>query len=445
MSGNHLDFLTDLIAKARAAGADAADALYVESRSLSVAQRLGKLERLERAEGADLGLRVFVGRRSAIVSSTDRSARAVADLVGRAIAMASVAPEDPFAGLAEPGAVARTIPALDMCDPDEPVVETLTERARVAEDAALAVSGVTNSEGGEASWGLSDIHLVASNGFQGSYRRSNHSVSASALAGTGTGMERDYDYSSTVHGADLGDAAAIGRNAGERAVRRLNPRKALTAKLPVVYEQRLAGGLIRNLAGAINGAAIARGTSFLKDKLGTRILPVGVTVIDDPLRARGLASKPFDGEGLATQRRHVVEDGVLTTWFLDLRSARQLGLASTAHASRGTASPPSPSSTNLYLAPGGQSPEALIGAIEQGLFVTELMGMGVNQITGDYSQGAAGFWIEGGRIAYPVSEVTVAGNLADMFLALAAADDLVFRAGVNAPTLRIDGMTVAGR
>jgi len=258
-------------------------------------------------------------------------------------------------------------------------------------------------------------------------------------------MERDYDYSSTVHGADLDDPAAVGRRAGERAVRRLNPRKAATAKVPVIIDQRLAGGLLRSFAGAINGSSIARGTSFLKDRMGDRIFPQGINIVDDALQPRGLASKPFDAEGLASGRTLLVQDGVLKSWVLDLYAARKLGLSSTGHASRGTGGPPSPSTTNLYLEPGRQSPAELIREIGQGLLVTEMIGTGVNLLTGDYSRGAAGFWIERGEIAYPVSEITVAGNLKDMFLALTAAADLVFRAAVNAPTLMIEGMTVAGR
>jgi PmbA protein len=286
--------------------------------------------------------------------------------------------------------------------------------------------------------------MAASNGFAGAYEGSRHGVSVSVIAGNGTGMERDYDYSSAVFEADLTDAAEVGRKAGERAVARLGPRKVATTKVPVVFDPRVSGGLLGHLAGAINGGAITRGTSFLKDKLGQQVMAKGLTVTDDPHRARGLRSRPFDGEGIACQRRDIVADGVLTTWVLDLRSARQLGLKSTGHAGRGTSSPPAPGPTNLFLAPGTLSRDALIGGIDQGFYVTELIGFGVNGITGDYSRGAAGFWIEGGALAYPVSEVTIAGNLKDMFLHLTPADDLVFRHGTDAPTVRIDGLTIAG-
>jgi PmbA protein len=440
-----LDLLDDLLARAAKAGADAADAVFVEGASLAVAERLGRPEKLERAEGRDLGLRVFVGKRQAIVSSTDFAPQALDELAERAVAMARAVPEDPFVGIAEPGEVAQATPDLDLCDPSEPATETLIERVRAAEDAARAVPGVTNSEGAEAGWGRSSVALAASNGFRNSYAQSHFSVSASVLAGEGTGMERDYDFSSAVHAADLEDPVVVGRRAGEKAVKRLHPRKSATAKVPVVFDPRVANSLVGHLAGAINGAGIARGISFLKDKLGTRIFPAGTDIVDDPHRRRGLRSKPFDGEGIANARRLLVEDGVLKTWVLDLRSARQLGLKSTGHAARGTSSPPSPSTTNLYLAPGKLTPAELMADISSGFYCTELIGFGVNNVTGDYSRGAAGFWIENGQVAYPVSEITIAGNLKDMFLHLTPANDLVFRYGSDAPTLRIDGMTVAGR
>lgn len=439
-----LDLVADLVKKAKAAGADEADALIVESAAISLAQRLGKPDKLERAESADLGLRVLIGKRQAVVSSTDVSPKALEELVERAIAMARTVPEDPYCGLADKSEIARSYPTLDTCDPTEPSTETIKAQVRACEEAALAVPGVTNSEGAEASWSRSTVTLCASNGFVGSYSVSRHSVSVSVIAGEGTAMESDYDYATAVYGADLEDPAAVGKRAGERAVARLNPRKAATAKVPVIYDPRVANSLVSHLAGAINGSAIARGTSFLKDKLGQRILPHGVMVVDDPHRRRGLRSKPFDGEGLPNKARNIVEDGVLTTWILDLRSARQLGLKSTGHAARGTSAPPSPAPTNLYMTPGEVSPEELIAGVARGFYVTHLMGFGINSTTGDYSRGAAGFWIENGQLAYPVSEVTVAGNLLDMYLNLTPANDLEFRYGTDAPTIRIDGMTVAG-
>jgi len=306
------------------------------------------------------------------------------------------------------------------------------------------VEGVSNSQGASASAGRAVYALATSHGFAGAYSGSSYGVSASIIAGTGETMQRDYAYHSTRHDADLEAPEAVGRLAGERAVARLSPAKLATGAMPVVFDPRVAGSLLGHLAGAISGTAIARGTSFLKDKLGERILPQGVMVVDDPHRRRGLRSKPFDGEGLPNRPRNIVEDGVLTSWILDLRSARQLGLKSTGHASRGTSSPPSPSPTNLYLTPGEMSPEELISGVPSGFYVTHLMGFGINGTTGDYSRGAAGFWIEKGELAYPVSEVTVAGNLLDMYLNLTPANDLEFRYGTDAPTLRVDGMTVAG-
>jgi PmbA protein len=439
-----LDLLDQLLAKARRAGADQADAVLFEGISISHAQRLGKIEKLERSEGYDLGLRVLIGRRQAIVSSNDRSPAALEALVERAIAMAGAVPEDEFCGIADAGQIATSWPVLDQFDPEEPSTERLIELAKAAEEAARAVPGITNSEGAEAGWGRSRIALAASNGFRGGYAGSSHSVSVSVLAGKDDGMERDYDYSSAVYGADLEDAALVGRRAGERTVKRLGARKPATCKVPVIYDPRVSSSLFGHLSGAISGASVARKTSFLKDKLGQRIFAAGITVTDDPHRRRGFRSKPFDAEGLPNARRAFIDDGVLTTWILDLRSARQLGLASTGHASRGTSGPPSPAPTNLYLEPGTLTPTELMADIKAGLYVTELIGSSVSGVTGDYSRGASGFWIENGELAYPVSEITIAGNLKDMYLQLTPANDLEFRASINAPTVRVEGMTLAG-
>ena len=441
---DHADRLQDLLRTARAAGADAADAILVAGTSVSVQRRLGRTEHTERAEGQDLGLRVFVGDRSAIVSSTAVDPAGFAKLAERAVAMARVVPEDNLGGLAELEASPPVFVPLDLEDAGEPAMDALIARAAAAEAAAQAVPGVTNSEGADAGYARTEVLLVTSTGFAGGYARTNHSVSATALAGEGTGMQRDYDYSSAVHLADLDDAEGIGRRAGERAVARLNPVRPRTAKLPVVYDSRIAGSLLGSLAGAINGASVARGTTFLKEKMGVRILAPGLRVIDDPHRRRGLRSKPFDGEGVPTQTLALVEDGVLRTWLLDSRSARQLGLRSTGHAARGTGGPPSPSATNLYLEAGPMTPAELMVDIKEGLFITELIGMGVSLLTGDYSRGAAGFMIRDGAIAEPVAEITVAGQLQDMFLNLTPANDLRLYRGTDAPTLRVEGMTMAG-
>lgn len=438
-----LDLLADLIARARAAGADAADAILVSGTSLSVQRRLGKTEHVERSEGRDLGLRVFLGQRAAIVSSSTVDPASFAALAERAVAMARVVPEDPYSGLADTAAPPQPV-ALDLADPTEPDTEALVARAAAAEEAALAVHGVTNSEGADAGFSRSEVTLVTSAGFAGHRVRTGHSVSATALAGSGTGMQRDYDYHGTVHLADLDDPSAIGHSAGERAVARLNPTRPKTGKFPVVFDPRVAGSLLGHLAGAINGASVARGTTFLRDKLGQRLFAPGIFVHDDPRRVRGLRSREFDGEGTPTAARALIEDGVLTTWLLDSRSARQLGLRSTGHASRGTGGPPSPSTTNLYLAPGALSPVALMADIKLGLYLTELIGMGVNGITGDYSRGAAGFMIRDGALAEPVAEITIAGHLLEMFAQMVPANDLVLRRGTDSPTVRIEGLTMAG-
>jgi PmbA protein len=438
------DILDRLIRAARAAGADAADALIVGSVSASVSYRLGKLEDVERSESSDLGLRVFVGERVAFVSSTDLSTRALDELPERAVAMAKLAPEDKYAGLAPADRLARSFPALDIEDALEPSPDLLIERARAVEGAAMAVPGITNSEGGGASFGRSAIALATSEGFFGSYAGTSHSVGVAVLAGDGTAMERDYESASARHTGDLESAEEVGRRAGHRTISRLNPRKVKTQDVSVVYDPRVSAGLIGHFAGAISGASIARGVSFLKDRMGQQIFAPGINIIDDPHRLRGMRSKPFDGEGVRNKRTALVERGVLQSWILDCASAKQLGLATTGHAARGTGGPPSPSTTNLYMEPGVIAPDMIIDGIKQGFYVTELMGMGVNSVTGDYSRGASGFWIENSEIAYPVAEVTVAGNLKDMFLHMTPANDLVFRYGTNAPTLLIEGMTVAG-
>lgn len=436
--------LDDLVTRAAKAGADAADAIYVEGNSVEISQRLKAPERVERSEGRDLGLRVFIGKSQAIVSSTDFSAKALGELVERAVAMARATPPDPHIGLADPDQLATEFPDFDTLDPIEPTAEALKERAAIAEEAALAISGVSNSEGASASWGRNRVVLAATNGFRGGYAGTSHGVSVSVLAGDGTSMERDYDWWSCAHASELPDPATLGRNAGERAVRRLNPRRLVTGAMPILFDPRVSGGLLGHLASAISGPSVARGTSFLKDFLGKPLFGPHVTITDDPTRRRGRRSRAFDAEGLPCRRRAIIDGGVLTSWIMDLRSARQLGLTSTGHAYRGTSSPPGPGVSNFYMEAGAVTPAELMADIRAGFYVTELMGMGVNGVTGDYSRGAAGFFIDNGELAFPVSEVTIAGNLKEMFRRLTPACDLVFRTGVDAPTVRVDGMTVAG-
>jgi PmbA protein len=447
-----VDLASRLVAAARRAGADAADAVAVRSVSLSVDVRDGAVEESQRSEGDDVGLRVLVGRRQAAVSTNDvtgamghaTSGNGLDALADRAVAMARAAPEDQFAGLADPALLARSFADLDLLDPDMPSVAVLEERARAAEAAALAVDGVSKSGGASASAGIGGMVLVTSHGFSGATLGSRHSISMAAIAGTGTGMEQDYDFSSTLHAADLDSADRVGRSAGLRAVGRLNPRKVATRRVPVVFDTRIANSLVNHLASAANGSAIARKTSFLRDKLGQRIFAPGITIVDDPLRRRGQRSRVFDAEGVATQPLNLVEDGVLKSWLLDCATARELKLTTTGHAQRGVSSVPSPGPSNLYLAPGTKSPDELIADIADGFYITDLIGSGTNLVTGDYSRGAAGFWIENGHLTYPVSEVTIAGHLNDIFASLTPANDLEFRYGTNAPTLRVEGLTVAG-
>jgi PmbA protein len=441
---NKEEVLDSLIQAARKAGADAADALLVESVAAGVTYRLGKLEDVERAESTDLGLRVFVGARVAFVSSNDLSKDRLAGLPERAVAMARLAPEDKYAGLAPKELLAREFPSLDLEDKNEPSTELLIERARDVEGAAMAVKGITNSEGGGASFGRSSIALATSEGFRGGYASTSHGIGVAVLGGEGTGMERDYAESSARHASDMEAPGAVGKRAGERTIKRLNPRQAKSQRAAVVYDPRVSASLIGSFAGAISGSSIARGVSFLKDKMGQAVFGPSINIIDDPHRVRGQRSKPFDGEGVANRKMALIENGVLTAWLLDTASAKQLGLTTNGHAARGTGGPPSPSTTNLYMSPGKLSPEELMADIKDGFYVTETMGFGVNGVTGDYSQGASGFWIENGKIAYPVSGVTIASNLKDMFLNLTPANDLEFRHGTNAPTIRVEGMTIAG-
>lgn len=437
--------VADTVAAARKAGADAADAIYVGDASTQVQIRLGALEDVQRSEGEEIGLRVFVGRRSASVSSSDLSTEAVGRLVERVVAMAREAPEDPWSGLApEERLLKDDAPAVDGDDSTDPTPQQLRDRASEAEDAARAVQGVTNSEGAGASAGRSVIALATSHGFARGYSTSGYGSSASVIAGQGGGMQRDYAYHSTRHWSDLEPASVIGQRAGERAVARLNPGKLASGAMPIMFDPRVGSSLLGHLIGAITGASVARRTSFLLDKLGERIFAEGITVRDDPLRPRGLRSRPFDGEGLPTRAIDIIEDGLLTTWLMESASARQLGLEPTGHASRGTSGAPGAGATNLFMQPGVATPEQLMKDIKLGLYVTELIGQGVNGVTGDYSRGASGLVIRDGALAEPVSEITIAGNLKDMFLNLTPANDLEFRRAVDVPTLRVQGMMVAG-
>ncbi len=433
MSEDLLGLAEDLLRAARAAGADVAETSMGAGASVHVQRRLGKTEETERAESRELTLRVFIGKQNASVSSSAIDPAAFARLAEQAVAMARVVPEDLYAEIPEapPPPDAR---ALDLDDPVEPGMAVLLSRAAAAEDAAKSRDGITNSEA-SAGWGRSQVIHATSLGFAGQYTRSHHSVSATAIAGAGTAMQRDYDYASTVHGEDLDDPAGIGQRAAEQALARLNPVRPKTAKLPVVYHPRVSGSLLGHLSGAISGAAVARGTSFLKDKMGAALFNPAINMIDDPLRVRGRRSRVFDGEGQPVTQRAFIEAGILTSWILATRSANQLGLKTTGNAG---------GVSNFYLTPGDVSAMELIADIKEGLLVTELLGGGANGITGDYSRGAAGFMIRDGQVAEPVAEITIAGHLLAMFAAMLPANDLEFKRGTDAPTIRIDGMTMAG-
>lgn len=430
-----------LVEAALKAGADTADTVVAKGVSLSVSAREGKVEESERSEADDFTLRVFVGKRSATVSAN--VVDDIAALSERAVAMARVAPEDKYAGLADADRLATQFPDLDLIDPGQPDAAALTETALAAEAAGLEVSGVSKSGGAHAASSLSGLVLATSHGFSGSYMVSRHSISMTAIAGSGTQMERDYEASVETHREDLESPETIGRKAGERTVRRLSPEKLTTREATVLYEPRVASSLVRHFTSAINGASIARKTSFLKDRLGDQVFSNTTRITDDPLRRRGLGSHPFDGEGLAAEPMALVEDGVIKTWLLDCASARELGLTSNARAGR-SGGGTSPSSTNVTFSPGDKTPQELMAEIGDGLLVTDLIGQGVNGVTGDYSRGAAGFWFEKGEIVKPVSEITIASNLVDMFARMTPANDLEYMFGTEVPSIAVEGVTIAG-
>ena len=433
-----------LIERGISVGASAADALYVGERSSSVQVRLGEIDSVGASEGEQIGLRLFVGQRSATAASSDLSDEALGVLVERCLAMAKEAPEDPYAGLAPSELLHRgELPALDSNDDVQPDPADLRARALEAEGAALAVEGVTNSSGGGASASESTIALATSDGFSGAYRSTGHGCSAAVVAGTGASMQRDHAWHSARHLDDLDPAAEIGRRAGERAVSRLNPTRPKPGKYPVLFDPRVSSTLLGHFSGAITGSAIARRTSFLQDKLGERVFAKGVTIIDDPLRLRGLRSRPFDGEGVAVARQELVSNGKLNSWIAESASARQLRIEPTGHAARGVGGAPGASPSNLYLAAGKRSRDELLAAFPEAVLIIELIGQGVNGVTGDYSRGAVGFMVRNGAIVEPVAEITIAGNLIDMFATLEPGDDLEFRRGIDAPTLLIPEMTVA--
>lgn len=443
-----VDALTKaLLHAAQNAGADSADAMAVRGTSVSVDVRGGELEQAERAEGVDIGLRVFVGKRSATVSASDTSDRTIEEMAVRAVAMAKEAPEDPYTGLADPDQLAQSwdIDALELHDPTaEPSPETLQEDAARAEAAALAVTGVTQVQSASAGYGAQEVFLAATNGFEGGYRRTDRGLSCVAIGGTGNRMERDYDGDSRIFQADLRSPEDIGRTAGERALERMDARKPPTGTYPVLFDERISSTLIGHLLGAISGGAIARGASWLRDAMGEQVLPKGLSITEDPHRVRISGSRPFDGEGLPTRKRMIVEDGILKSWTLDLATARKLGLTSTGNAARGPGSNPSPATWNIALTQGDATREDLIRQMGTGLLVTSMIGSTINPNTGDYSRGASGLWIENGEIKHAINECTIAGNLRDMLGRIIPANDARTHLSRVVPSLLIPGMTLAG-
>ena len=441
------DLTHQLIDIARKAGADAADAIAVDGTSLSIDVRGGVLEHAERSEGIDIGLRVLIGKRQACVSSSDIKPDTLRQMAERSVAMAKEAPEDPHAGLADPAQLAQATDnaALQMHDPaEEPDPAMLQDQAARAEAAALRNACISQVQSASAGYSRRRVHLAATNGFSAGYTRTDSGLSCVAISGTGTAMERDYDYDNRVFRADLRDADAIGTRAAARAVERSGARRPKTGAYPVLFDERIASALIGHLLQASNGAAIARGSSWLRDALGAQVLPKGLSVIEDPHRARVSGSRFYDAEGLPTARRAIVDDGVLTGWTLDLATGRKLGLDSTANAARSTGAPPSPSLTNIAMTQGSATRDDLIAQMGTGLLVTSMIGSTINPNTGDYSRGAAGFWVENGAIAYPVNECTVAGNLRDMLLTMIPANDAQLHLSRAVPSLLVEGLTLAG-
>ncbi|MDB4106481.1 TldD/PmbA family protein [bacterium] len=444
MSDANLELAQKIIDMTLKCGADSADAIVSDSASLGMSARNGKLEDTERAESRDLGLRAMIGQQQAFVSGSAIDEDALQQLAQRAVDMANTTPADRFCGFAPEDRLAETWPDLDLEDPHEPSAEALRDMALACEAEARRHEGITNSEGAGASWARGTTALATSHGFAGSYTSTHFSMSCSAIGGTGDAMEGDYASHSTHYLEDLDSPEEIGRRTAERTLARLNPRKMESTKAHVVFDKRVSASMLGHLAGAISGSAIARGTSFLREDMGKQVMSQSLQVIDDPHLIRGLRSTAFDGEGVAPEKFTPIENGVLTSWFLNSATARQLDLQTNGRAGRGTGGPPSPSPTNLYMAAGQRSVADILKDIGTGFYITDLIGMGVNGVTGDYSRGASGFWIENGEIAFPVSEMTIAGNLRDMFMNMTAANDLDFRRGVNAPTLLIENMALAG-
>jgi PmbA protein len=444
MTHDLLSITADVVAMALKAGASSADALAISSRAQGVSLRHGQIEEFEQSESQDVGLRVFVGQSAALIGGSVLTREGLQRLADRAVAMAKLAPSDPYAGIASADQLVGDVIELDLASKTELDMEQLKTLALRAEDSALGIKGISRSNGASSSASRRHVAMSASNGFSKAWERTSFGTSASVVAGEGTAMERDYDGHGAAHFEDMEAPEKIGATAGQRAVARLNPRKIASQTCAVIYDRRVASSLFGHLLGGISGAAIARGTSFLKEDMGKSIFAPHVTLVEDPHRLRASSSRPFDGEGLPTFRRNIIDKGVLTTWLMDLRAARQLGLPPTGHGSRGLTTPPGASPSNLHVEAGARSPSEMMKDMGTGLLVTEFIGSTINMVTGDYSRGASGFWIVDGEIAYPVSGITVAGNLRNMFANLEPASDLIFRGGMNVPSCYLGEMTIAG-
>jgi PmbA protein len=443
MTDKNLLFIEQVIDKTKKQGANVVEVMMGDSASTSADIRNGKIDQFERSESKGFGIRAIAGDRQAVVYSSDFSDMAVDTLISKLGSMLKVLPADPYIAYNSKDFV-KNIIDIDKFDSFEPTPQQLIDIATECAESAMSVKGVTNSDGANCSHSRGKTYIVSSEGFAHSYESTSSAISASAIAGTENGMETDYDYDSKAYFSDLLTPQEIGKKAGERAVEKLNPVKIKSGKLPIIFDPRVSNGYLYILASAINGSAIARGTSFLKDKMGEDLFPKGFNVYDDPHILRGPRSKPFDGEGHENNKLTIIEDGRLKQWILDLSTAKRLGLTTNGRAARGMASIPNPSCTNLYFAPGKISPNDLIKSVKKGIYVNDLIGSGANIVSGDYSEGASGFMIEDGELTFPVSEITIAGKFLDMFKNMTLANDLTHKYGIDSPTMMIDGMTIAG-
>lgn len=435
----------NIIDKTIKAGATDCDVVLAKGSSRSISFRLGKVEDIEESNGSTFGIRALIGGKQAFISSSDSDKDNIEKLIHRLIQMTKLAPEDETACLGDPTLYETNFENLDLFQENPTNTDVLIEMAKECEEAALSNKGITNSEGSGSSFSEAEFFIANSKGFSSGYKSSSNSISCSVIAGEGQLMERDYDYAVARHISDLALPSDVGNSSANKAIQRLNPRKIDSCNTSVIFDKRISDDIIGYVASAASGTAIARGTSFLKDSLCKQIFNKDINIVDDPKMLRGLGSRPFDGEGLKTNKKDIVQNGVLKTWLLNTSTAKKLNLKSTGNASRGVGSPPGISASNLFMTNGVHSYEDMIKSTKSGFYATELIGMGVNLITGDYSMGASGMWIENGEIKFPVSEITIASNLKDMFLNLTAANDLEFKSRSNAPTIRIEGMTLAGK